>query len=207
MRDGPADNELWQGLRNGDRHSLELLYKRHFPILLRYGNKICFSPELVKDCLQDLFFQLWEKKEKLHEVKSVRFYLMKWMKRDLIRKLNSKKGGQNLISLDPDSELPEVAAEDFFDVRELQTRNAIALRQILGRLSNREREVIYLRFFMNLPYEEISAVMNVGYQVVMNYMHRAMKELRENEDLKRIAGIMLIVFAEVVVLFRNAFQN
>jgi hypothetical protein len=46
---------------------------------------------------------------------------------------------------------------------------------------------------MHLPYEEISLVMNVGYQVVMNYMHRAMKVLRENQLLKNISGWLLLM--------------
>jgi len=42
-----------------------------------------------------------------------------------------------------------------------------------------------------LGYEEISQIMNVNYQVVMNYMHRAMKALRENEIINNLAGVFL----------------
>ena len=195
MRDGTADPVLWLSLRKGDRNSLELLYKRHFPVLQRYGNKICNSPEVVKDCLQDLFFQLWVRREALQEVQSVRFYLMKWLKRDIIRYLTGKKGGQQLISLEADSDdfLPEVVLNDFFEESEIRSGRSEMLRLALAQLTNKEREVIYLRFFMHLPYEEISLVMNVGYQVVMNYMHRAMKVLRENQLLKNISSWLLLL--------------
>lgn len=195
MTEGPTDAELWQGLRNSNRDSLEKLYKRHFPLLLRYGNKICYSPDLAKDCLQDLFFQLWVKREKLQEVKSVRYYLMKWLKRDLVRHITRKKTGQQHVHLDgDDSEVViQADAEDFFETSEHNSLKADLLRQVLAQLSNKEREVIYLRFFMQLPYDEISLIMNVGYQVVMNYMHRAMKTLRENELLRKLAGIFLLI--------------
>jgi RNA polymerase sigma factor (sigma-70 family) len=195
MRDGTADPVLWLDLKKGDRAAMEMLYKRHFPVLQRYGNKICSSPEAVKDCLQDLFFQLWVRREALQDVQSVRFYLMKWLKRDLIRNLTGKKGGQQLISLEVNSDdfLPEAELNDFFEESEIRAGRAEMLRQALGQLSNKEREVIYLRFFMHLPYEEISLVMNVGYQVVMNYMHRAMKVLRENQLLKNISGWLLLM--------------
>jgi len=62
----------------------------------------------------------------------------------------------------------------------------------LADLTKKEREVVYLRFFMGLGYEEISQIMNVNYQVVMNYMHRAMKALRENEIINNLAGVFLI---------------
>lgn len=189
MRDGTADPVLWLNLKKGDRISLELLYKRHYPVLQRYGNKICNSPETVKDCLQEMYFQLWVRREALQDVQSVRFYLMKWLKRDLIRQLTGKKGGQHLISLEVHSDdfLPEAVANDFFEEAEIRTGRSEMLRKVLDQLTNKEREVIYLRFFMHLPYEEISLVMNVGYQVVMNYMHRAMKVLRENQLLKNIS--------------------
>lgn len=201
MRDGTADPVLWLNLRKGDRTSLELLYKRHFPVLQRYGNKICSSPEVVKDCLQDLFFQLWVRREALQEVQSVRFYLMKWLKRDIIRYLTGKKGGQQLISLEADSDdfLPEVVLNDFFEESEIRSGRSEMLRLALAQLTNKEREVIYLRFFMHLPYEEISLVMNVGYQVVMNYMHRAMKVLRENQLLKNISSWILLLANLLIV--------
>lgn len=196
MRDGTADPVLWQALREGSRAALEMLYKRHFPVLFRYGLKICPSRETVQDCLQDLFFQLWVKKENLHEVKSVRFYLMKWMKRDLVRLMTGKNSSQNTILLEPDNENQgiEVDLGDFFELKDHDLKQAQAIRKALGELTNKEREVVYLRYFMNLPYEEISLVMNVNYQVVMNYMHRAMKSLRDNSLFRNMAGALVILF-------------
>ncbi|HRH35336.1 MAG TPA: sigma factor-like helix-turn-helix DNA-binding protein, partial [Catalimonadaceae bacterium] len=51
---------------------------------------------------------------------------------------------------------------------------------------HREREVIYMRFFLELTYEEICQAMNLSYQVVMNYVHRALKALRANNLLNKI---------------------
>lgn len=193
MRDGTADPVLWQALREGNRAALETLYKRHYPSLYRYGCKISASKEVVQDCLQDLFFQLWVKKEGLQEVKSVRFYLMKWLKRDLVRQVTGKGNGQKLIiSIETEENGVEVAVEDFFEEKEIQSVQAQLIKKALNELTNKEREVVYLRFFMNLPYEEICQIMNVNYQVVMNYMHRAMKALRDNAIFRNLAGLYLL---------------
>lgn len=195
MRDGTADAVLWQALREGNRSALEMLYKRHFPSLMRYGLKITHMREPVQDCLQELFFQLWVKKENLQEVKSVRFYLMKWLKRDLVRSITGKNSARNVQVVEGDGEELSIEADitDFFEEKDLQSHQAIAIRKALNALTKKEREVVYLRFFMNLPYEEISLVMNVNYQVVMNYMHRAMKALRENEVFRNLAGVLLLI--------------
>jgi RNA polymerase sigma factor (sigma-70 family) len=201
MRDGTADPVLWQALREGSRSALETLYKRHYPSLYRYGCKICPSTEVVQDCLQDLFFQLWVKKEGLQEVKSVRFYLMKWLKRDLVRQLTGKNSSQKLVvPLENDDNGVEAVLDDFFEEKEFQSAQAQLIKRALGELTNKEREVVYLRFFMNLPYEEICQIMNVSYQVVMNYMHRAMKALRENAIFRNMAGLILLFQMSLVFL-------
>ena len=201
MRDGTADPVLWQGLREGNRLALETLYKRHYPALYRYGCKICPSKEAVQDCLQDIFFQLWVKKETLQEVKSVRFYLMKWLKRDLVRYLTGKNSSQKLVvPIDNEENVTEAVLEDFFEQKDAQSVQAQLIKRALGELTNKEREVVYLRFFMNLPYEEICLVMNVSYQVVMNYMHKAMKALRDNAIFRNMAGMILLFQKAVIYL-------
>ncbi len=193
MRDGTADPVLWQALREGNRAALELLYKRHYPALFRYGAKISQSKEPVQDCLQELFFQLWVKKDSLQEVKSVRFYLMKWLKRDLVRHLTGKNSSLKMVvPIDSEENSVEAVIEDFFEEKEFQSAQAQLIKRALGELTNKEREVVYLRFFMNLPYEEICLVMNVSYQVVMNYMHRAMKALRNNAIFSNMASLVLL---------------
>jgi RNA polymerase sigma factor (sigma-70 family) len=194
MRDGTGDPELWQSIREGDRVALETLYKRHYAALFRYGIKLNPNKEQVQDCLQDLFFNIWLKKDSLKEVTSVRFYLMKWLKREIIRMLTGKNSSQKIVSIDSDGEELGIEVElgDFLEKKDFDTQRAILIKRALADLTKKEREVVYLRFFMGLGYEEISLIMNVNYQVVMNYMHRAMKALRENEIINNLAGVFLI---------------
>ncbi len=194
MRDGTGDPELWQSIREGDRVALETLYKRHYAALFRYGIKLNPNKEQVQDCLQDLFFNIWLKKDSLKEVTSVRFYLMKWLKREIIRMLTGKNSSQKIVSIDSDGEELGIEVElgDFLEKQDFDTQRAILIKRALADLTKKEREVVYLRFFMGLGYEEISLIMNVNYQVVMNYMHRAMKALRENEIINNLAGVFLV---------------
>jgi len=194
MRDGISDPELWQSIREGNRSALESLYKRHYPALFRYGIKLNSNKEQVQDCLQDLFFNIWLKKDSLKEVTSVRFYLMKWLKREIIRMLTGKNSSQKIVPIESDGEELGIEVElgDFLEKKDFDTQRAILIKRALADLTKKEREVVYLRFFMGLGYEEISLIMNVNYQVVMNYMHRAMKALRENEIINNLAGVFLI---------------
>ncbi len=49
----------------------------------------------------------------------------------------------------------------------------------MDKLSARQREIIYLRFYHNMSYEEISDVMQINYQVCRNLLSQAIKSLRK----------------------------
>ena len=52
--------------------------------------------------------------------------------------------------------------------------------KVLEKLSQRQKEAIFLRYFDDLEYEEIASIMSINYQSVHNLIHRAIKILREN---------------------------
>ena len=199
-----TDPALWQRIREDDESALEALYKRHYQILYRYGLKLAKEKEIAQDCVQELFFQLWNRRDKLKEVQSVRFYLMKWLKREIVRTLNDKHSGNHLVTLDDETEYVGLAVEDLFEKKEVSSHNAIQVRKALESLTPREREVIYMRFFLELTYEEICSAMNLSYQVVMNYVHRALKSLRSNNILNNIIGICPLIFGSLSAIFQLA---
>jgi DNA-directed RNA polymerase specialized sigma24 family protein len=49
-----------------------------------------------------------------------------------------------------------------------------------------------MRFFLELTYEEICLAMNLSYQVVMNYLSRALKALRTNQYLDKLMIAILL---------------
>jgi RNA polymerase sigma factor (sigma-70 family) len=59
----------------------------------------------------------------------------------------------------------------------------------LGRLSNRQKEIIYLKYYQNLSYEEVSEIMNINYQVARNLLYQAIKSLKS-----LLAGTMELFF-------------
>ncbi|HEY0274097.1 MAG TPA: sigma factor, partial [Chitinophaga sp.] len=56
---------LWERFQQGDREAFALLYRQHVDDLYHYGMHFCTDGERVKDCLQDLFQDLWQSREHL----------------------------------------------------------------------------------------------------------------------------------------------
>jgi RNA polymerase sigma factor (sigma-70 family) len=53
------------------------------------------------------------------------------------------------------------------------------LQQLIPKLSKRQQEIIYLRFYENLDNEAIAEVMSLSRQAVANLLWRALKELKD----------------------------
>jgi RNA polymerase sigma factor (sigma-70 family) len=191
-----TDSDLWLLLKQGEIKALETLHARHYKVLYRFGLKLCANKEITSDCLQDLFFQLWNKRSDLKDVKSVRFYLIKWLKRDIIRAISGKNSGANFTDLSVESEKAfEVSVDDVYEKLEADKNKRAILEKAMETLSPREREVIYLRFFMEMTYDEICNALQLSYQVVMNYIHRALKTLRANKLISKLAPIIALVLS------------
>jgi RNA polymerase sigma-70 factor (ECF subfamily) len=49
----------------------------------------------------------------------------------------------------------------------------------INQLSNRQKEIVYLKLYQQLSYEEVSEIMQINYQAARNLFYQAIKSLRE----------------------------
>ena len=54
------------------------------------------------------------------------------------------------------------------------------LRNALGLLTKRQKEIIYLRFYEGLSYDEIETIVQVNYQTIRNCVYEAIKVLKKD---------------------------
>src|ERR1700754_3084232 len=90
MTDEEQNRFYWQRMREGDKESFFSLYNNTYFHLVRWGLKITANDELVKDCVTQLFFQLWDRRDKLNSVTNVKAYLFTSLRRMLIDQLGHR---------------------------------------------------------------------------------------------------------------------
>lgn len=88
----PTDQDLWNQFRAGNSDALFAVYKRLHVSLVNYCFKLCGDKQLAQDSFSELLIQLWDKREKLSDVKNVKSYLITTLRRQLIS--NSKLSHQ-----------------------------------------------------------------------------------------------------------------
>ncbi len=169
------DPSLWYAFQNGDRLAFECMYQRHIQHLISYGFKITNDRDVIQDCIQDLFIELWDRRKTLSEVISIKHYLLKSLRYKIIRFLKNN----NLEDLSG-FELDGGSFETSMLNEESRVRQSQQLTAALGQLPKRQREAIHLRYFQELSNEEVARIMGVNYQSACKFIYTALRNLKEN---------------------------
>jgi RNA polymerase sigma factor (sigma-70 family) len=173
-----SEEALWQGLRAGESSALEGLARLFYQPLLQYGTRFTADQELVKDSIQELLLTLWQQRTRLGDAGSVKLYLFKALRHRLFKEF------RRLARFEahwPDEHPTEAGSDEPPFVRqEAEARDHARLHLLLTQLSDRQREMLYLRYYENLTNEEIGQITGINRQSVANAIHRALSVLRDN---------------------------
>jgi len=170
---------LWRELLAGHVGSFEQLIDRTYDLLFQYGNKFSRDRELVKDCIQDIFLEVWEKRNSLNHNIPPRAYLLASLRRRLHR-VTQRNRLQPVEDFSPEGSQFDVefSAEYQFIQTEQDQQIASRITTLMNELPKRQKEAVYLRFFHDLDREEIAAIMDIHPQSVSNLLQTAFKFLK-----------------------------
>lgn len=172
----PTDIELWNRAADGSQDALGELFRRYYSLLVQYGSKICSDTALLEDTIQELFAEIWQKGPN-QSVQSVKAYLLQALKFKLYKTFRDKKRMQSVE--ETGNEPFELGHEHFLVKNEENSEKMKKLVNALNQLPARQKEVIYLKIYKGLSYEEVSEIMEINYQVVRNLLCQALKSFRK----------------------------
>ena len=153
--------------------------KTHYRNLFVYGTKFRKDHEFVKDCLQDIFFELWKNRQTLGSTPRVKSYLIKCVRNKIFRELHRNRWHFQSTQLDENYCFDVEFSIEHHLIREQTLREtASKFSEVLNKLPKRQKEIIYLRFYQDLEVTEIVQVMEINAQSVYNLLHKALSNLR-----------------------------
>ena len=147
----PCDREahLWEEFKNGSEAAFTSIYQQYAYLLYSYGNKISSDATLVEDCIQELFIKLWVNKAKLGEAPSLKNYLLKAFRRLLRDAIQKNKPTTATSGQELDFKLTlRAQSEEVQQQSQLEKERKLQLA--IEKLSARQKEVIYLRFYKKM---------------------------------------------------------
>lgn len=172
------DNDaiLWDYFRNDDKRAYTFLINKYSQQLFNYGYRFCQDKDVLKDCIQEVFFQLWDRRHYLNPTESVKNYLLKAIR---LRIFRDYPGWQKNERLD---EGYSFLVEFNIEAKILQHTDEVELakriKDTLNLLPSRQKEAMYLRFYENLSFDEIAEVMHLNRQSVHNLLQKAYNRFR-----------------------------
>lgn len=181
-----SDEILWKSIKKGDLKSFSILFKRFYPSLHSYGLKISRDETLTEDTLQDFFVYIYEHKENLSDLESIAPYLFASFRRFIIKRINKTQKFTLVRSIDANIVDISFTPEEFITKQESLTFRNKNLAKLINQLPKRQKEVIYLKFNCNFKANEIAETMGINYQSVINTLHKAIKNLRNEEEILKL---------------------
>lgn len=170
------DNEIWQRFKKGDEKAFSYLFDVYHLQLFEYGRRFTMDENLVKDSIQDLYFELARKREKLSATDNILFYLLKALRLRIFVNLRKNKSAGSGINEDLLQEFYLTYSTDV-DLAEKELK-LDRLAESINQLPARQKETIYLKFYKNLSNREIAEIMQLNYQSVGNNIQKAIHKLK-----------------------------
>lgn len=187
------DEQIWTHLKDGSHAAFVWIYDRYVEDMIRYGCQIVKERALVEDVVQDIFVSIWEKKKDQADVHSIKFYLLSATRRSLLKKLKKEN---SLVFEDTEGSESFKIIPSFLDEK-LSKQKSEALsekvRKVIENLTERQREIIYLKFYQNLSYQEIAAILELDQKYTYNLAARAYNNFKEKFKLFTIIMALSLI--------------
>jgi RNA polymerase sigma factor (sigma-70 family) len=179
VSDQEYDRFLWVAFRNGDKEAFATLYHKYFSFLIQGSLRISGDKDLIKDCIHDLFVEMWKSKLNLGIPRSVKAYLSISLRRKIIRHVKRTRSWLPHYSCNdvPDLEVDYLADREMIarQQRQEQQKNVY---KALNSLTKRQKEAVYLKYYANLSYPEIAGKMCISTDSIYNLVSKAIDAMQ-----------------------------
>jgi len=194
------DSDIWESFKTGDQSALSYVYFQYFHSMFQYGIKFKDDPDFIKDCIQDVFLKLIQAGENLSPTENIQFYLFRALKNAIYKKLDKSKRNET-VEFIPMKFDASFSCEEEIAEKENASNKEIALLNALSTLSERQREIIYLRYECAMEYDQICDIMGLKNDSARKLLFRAIKSLREVIDEQvKLPILFLIRFSRKYVV-------
>ncbi|GAA0533581.1 sigma-70 family RNA polymerase sigma factor [Chitinophaga japonensis] len=195
------DPAIWEACKRGDKDAYACIYRLYYPRLFNYGCRFTADAALVEDGIQEIFVHFWTNREKMVAVRELKSYLFVSFRHHLLKLLaQHKKLQEDMPEAVEDAFALEISAEQQRVAVEEQQEQLLLLRSAMQRLTPRQREAIFFRFYENMGYEEIAGILDISVKATYKLVARAIALLRETYHSAPLMKALLTLTAMAAAL-------
>ena len=177
------------GLQQGDEKALKSIFNQYYKYLLATAYNIVGDNAKAKDLVQDVFFEIWKKRNQIDIQYSLRAYLRKSV---VNRGLNYLKMHQRIDWGEEhfDIQTPDQAASPYFlvEASDLQT----IINNTIDNLPPKCKTIFSLSRFEKIPHKEIAQKLDISTKTIENHITKALKLIRIAVDKYNDLSIFIL---------------
>jgi RNA polymerase sigma-70 factor (ECF subfamily) len=189
--------KVCESIRNGDKHAFESVFKTYYKILCSYANQIIADSDNSEEIVQEMFFQLWQKKEFLFIETSLKSYLFRAVHNSCLNYIKHNK-----IKLAYSSSYlhqNETSGSQYLLDESEELR--VLIGKAVEKLPPERKKVFMMIRYEERKYQEVADILGISVKTVENQMGKAMQFLRE--ALKGyIPVFIMLIFVVLQIIFK-----
>ena len=171
-----TDAELLAGLRRGESSAFDTIFRDWYARLVLIADRIVGERQVAEDLAQEVFLELWRRRETLALETTVHAYLLQSVRN---RALNHLRHVQ--VRRRSAAEVVEMSGSSIpADAETVAGELAVAIEHAMQALTPRCREVFQLSRERGFKYSEIATQLGVSVKAVEAQMGKALRTMREH---------------------------
>lgn len=152
--------------------------------VFRLAKQLLISTDEAEDATQELYFKLWNQKEKLSQYNNIEAYAMTMTKNYCLDQLKSKRA-DNLTLVYSNFSKADSSLEKVIEFKDSVNK----VHEIIEGLSNQQKLIIQLRDIEQYEFDEIAEITGLKETAIRVALSRARQTVREKLIKKHQYGI------------------
>lgn len=178
-----TDEELALSYVNGNNQAFDLLLLRNQSKLFSYILFVVHDQDLANDIFQETFVKVITKLQERKYVDSGKFSA--WIMRiahNVIMDWYRDNRAQNIVEATEDNDLSNINTNSCLDYniedRFVNEQVLNDVKKMMNLLPPTQREIVFMRFYQDMPFKEIAETTGVSINTALGRMHYAILNLR-----------------------------
>lgn len=172
-----SDDDILNMLSNAATHEqgFRILMQTYQEPLYRHVRRLVYDHDDANDVIQNSFVKVFRNIERFEGKSKLFTWLYRIATNEAITFLNNRNRKETTTIDDPNNAhlANQLRADTFFDGDEIQLK----LVQAIATLPDKQRAVFNLRYYEEMPYEEMSTVLDTSVGALKASYHHAAKKI------------------------------
>ena len=190
----PSSVETLQKIISGDEPSFEKVYRYYYPRLIYFTKQYIPDQEVSKNVVQDVFTELWDKRNALHTDTNLNAWLFTVTKNKSLHVISQLKSRQNYDNFihSRHLEVNYKSLSDFDTSNLVFEEMQVQIQAALEKLTPACRKVFEMSRFEDKKNREIAEELNLSIKTVEGQISKALRSLKT--DLKEYLPLFFALF-------------